>query len=360
MQDESCETETTLRLASSPEDPECLIDSLHRQLKLQKKMLPHFVLGWTTLLSSLQPATSSLTSRFPTSSGSRWSPPKCEVFIVPPPPPPSFPPIKQKAELMVDITELITGPKGEKGCRGPRGPEGRPGVKGPGGEPGLHGAMGQSASKGEKGDRGWRGLYGDIGTPGMIKGSKGHKGFRAEMGVKGGRGLRGDLGERGITAAPGEKGDPGQWGDAGQMGERGPGGEPGGRGWMGLKGPRGPTGQPSHPGPAGLPGLTGDPGLPGQVFILPGLQGDSGGRGPPAACNCSPAPTSQRLLDRVPTIFIADGEKQMRRLRGENVMVLRTDRKSLYIYSESQWIRALVTTADNKTQRRSRLVFNHG
>lgn len=44
-------------------------------------------------------------------------------------------------------------------------------------------------------------------------------------------------------------------------------------------------------------------------------------------------------------IFIADGEKAMRRLRGENVMVLRTDRRALYIYTDSQWINVLVTTA---------------
>lgn len=35
----------------------------------------------------------------------------------------------------------------------------------------------------------------------------------------------------------------------------------------------------------------------------------------------------------------------MRRLRGQNVMVLRTDRQALYIYAESQWINVLVTTA---------------
>lgn len=35
----------------------------------------------------------------------------------------------------------------------------------------------------------------------------------------------------------------------------------------------------------------------------------------------------------------------MRRLRGDNVMVLRTDRRALYIYTESQWINVLVTMA---------------
>ncbi|TNN48020.1 hypothetical protein EYF80_041792 [Liparis tanakae] len=37
-------------------------------------------------------------------------------------------------------------------------------------------------------------------------------------------------------------------------------------------------------------------------------------------------------------IFLAGGESQMRRLRVENAMVLRTDRGALYIYSDSQWI----------------------
>lgn len=35
----------------------------------------------------------------------------------------------------------------------------------------------------------------------------------------------------------------------------------------------------------------------------------------------------------------------MRRLRGDNVMVLRTDRRALYIYTEAQWINVLVTMA---------------
>ncbi|XP_054871538.1 acetylcholinesterase collagenic tail peptide-like isoform X2 [Amphiprion ocellaris] len=195
--------------------------------------------------------------------------------------------------------------------------------------------------KGEKGDRGWRGLYGDIGTPGMIKGFKGRKGFRGDKGVKGKRGLSGQKGEPGITAPPGEKGDPGQWGDAGQRGEAGSRGEPGARGTVGLKGPHGPTGQSGHPGPAGLPGLTGDPGLPGQVFVLPGLPGEPGSPGPAAECSCSQVHTSQRLKDRIQTVFIADGEKEMRKLRSENVVVLRTDRKALYIYTESQWINVL-------------------
>ncbi|KAK2905689.1 hypothetical protein Q8A73_009632 [Channa argus] len=280
----------------------------------EAEMLTQLVLGWTALLSGLQPAAPSITTRFSSSRGSRWSPRRCEPFIPPPLPPPLFPPIQHKAELMVDITEHITGLKGEKGCRGPRGPQGRPGVKGPDGELGAQGAMGRPGQKGEKGDRGWRGLYGDVGPPGMIKGSKGRDGFRGDKGVKGNRGPSGEKGERGITGEPGEKG---------------------------LKGSHGPPGKLGHPGTGGLPGLTGDPGLSGQVFVLPGLQGDAGNRGPSVRCNCSQVQTPEQW-DRIPTIFIADGEKQMRRLRGKNVMVLRTDRKALYIYAESQWINVLV------------------
>ncbi|KAI3355999.1 hypothetical protein L3Q82_017270, partial [Scortum barcoo] len=146
------------------------------------------------------------------------------------------------------------------------------------------------------------------------------------------------------------QGDLGQRGDEGLKGEQGPRGEPGGRGATGLKGSCGPTGRLGHPGPAGLHGVTGEPGLPGQVYVLPGLQGETGDQGPPAQCNCSQVQTPERLMDRIQTIFIADGEKQMRRLRAENVMVLRTDRKALYIYTESQWINVLVTTA-GETQR---------
>ncbi|XP_056245739.1 acetylcholinesterase collagenic tail peptide-like [Seriola aureovittata] len=304
----------------------------------REEMLTQLVLGWTALLSGLHPAAPSITTRFPPSSRSAR---RCDVFIPPPLPPPMFPPIKRKAELMVDITEHITGPKGEKGCRGPRGPKGRPGVMGPEGEPGPQGSMGQPGQKGEKGNRGWRGLYGDIGTPGMIKGSKGRKGFMGDKGVKGNRGASGEMGERGVPGEPGEKGHPGLWGDPGQRGEQGPRGDPGSRGSMGLKGSRGPPGKLGRPGPAGLPGLTGDPGLPGQVYVLPGPQGDTGSRGPSAECHCSQVQTPERLLDRVQAVFIADGERQMRRLRGENVMVLRTDRQALYIYSDSQWINVL-------------------
>nr|XP_046259344.1 collagen alpha-1(XXIII) chain-like [Scatophagus argus] len=141
-------------------------------------MLTQLVLGWTALFSGFQPAAPSVTARFLSGRNSRWTVKKCEVFIPPPLPPPLFPPVKRKAELMVDITEHITGAKGEKGCRGPRGPKGQPGVMGPVGDPGAQGAIGQPGQKGEKGDRGWRGLYGDIGTPGTMKGSKGRKGFR--------------------------------------------------------------------------------------------------------------------------------------------------------------------------------------
>eukprot|EP00064_Thunnus_orientalis_P014117 superscaffoldBa00002411_g14158 len=318
-------------------------------------MLTQLVLGWTALLSGLQPAAPSVTTSFLSSRGSRWSVQKCQAFFPPPLPPPLFPPIKRKADLM-----------------------GQPGVVGPDGEEGRPGAMGQSGEKGQKGDRGWRGLYGDIGTPGMIKlslstlynrnlvrratsipgrsippfapgvppsalqGSKGRKGFKGDNGVKGDIGLSGEMGDRGIAGERGQKGDPGRWGKPGVRGEQGPRADPGDRGTTGLKGHRGPTGKQGHPGPVGLPGLTGDPGRPGQEYILPGLQGDTGSQGPSATCNCSQVQTPQQQWDNVQAIFIADGEKQMRRLRGQNVMVLRTDRQALYIYAESQWINVLI------------------
>nr|XP_040058196.1 collagen alpha-1(I) chain-like [Gasterosteus aculeatus aculeatus] len=297
-------------------------------------MLTQLVLGWTALLSSLrQPA---VDTRFLSGRGSF---PKCEVFPPPPPPPPAFPSVRQEAALMLDVTEHITGAKGEKGCRGPRGAKGKPGVTGPEAEPGAQGPMGEPGQKGDKGGRGWRGLCGDVGAAGLIKGSKGLRGFRGDKGVRGNTGPGGQKGEGGGAAAPGQKGDPGRWGDAGPRGEQGPRGEPGGRGTPGLEGSGGPAGGPGHPGPAGLSGPTGEPGLPGQVFVLAGLQGHTGRRGPSAECSCSlvrtPEPTVQ-------TIFVAGGERQMRRLRAENVMVLRTDRGALYIYSDSQWISVLV------------------
>ncbi|XP_047457376.1 acetylcholinesterase collagenic tail peptide-like [Mugil cephalus] len=137
------------------------------------------------------------------------------------------------------------------------------------------------------------------------------------------------------------QGDTGQWGDAGPRGEPGLRGKPGGRGTVGLKGSGGPTGQVGQPGPAGFAGLTGEPGLHGQVFVLPGQQGDSGSQGPPVACSCSRTPLQMDTVQTIGQIFIADNEKEMRRLRAENVMVLRTDRKTLYIYAESQWVNIL-------------------
>lgn len=38
----------------------------------------------------------------------------------------------------------------------------------------------------------------------------------------------------------------------------------------------------------------------------------------------------------------------MRKLRGENMMVLRTDKRALYIYAESQWINVLVIAAGHR------------
>nr|XP_023010325.1 acetylcholinesterase collagenic tail peptide-like [Maylandia zebra] len=77
------------------------------------------------------------------------------------------------------------------------------------------------------------------------------------------------------------------------------------------------------------------------------MEGETGNPGPPATCNCSQVQSPQRLVDSVHTVFVADGEKAMRRLRVENVMVLRTDKKALYIYTESQWINVLVTHSNN-------------
>ncbi|XP_034002688.1 collagen alpha-2(IX) chain-like [Trematomus bernacchii] len=306
-------------------------------------MLTQLVLGWTALLSGLQPAAASITTRLLSNRGSRGSAPKCQIFISPPPPPPVFPTVKRQEELMVDITELITGPKGAKGCRGPRGRKGPPGVRGPEAEHGVQGAIGQPGPKGEKGNRGWRGLYGDIGTPGMIKGSKGGKGFRGEKGVRAKRGPAGEM--RFIHTfdllAVLLQGDPGQRGGAAPRGEPGPRGDPGARGPSGLKGSSGSSGRLGHPGSAGRSGLTGDPGLPGQVYVLPGLQGDAGEGGAAATCNCSEGERPKPSIDKVQTIFLADGERQMRRLRGKNVMVLRTDRNALFIYSDSQWVNVL-------------------
>ncbi|KAF0026915.1 hypothetical protein F2P81_021652 [Scophthalmus maximus] len=112
-------------------------------------------------------------------------------------------------------------------------------------------------------------------------------------------------------------------------GARGEKGQKGGRGWRGLYGDIGTPGMiKGECGVAGAPGEKGDLGLRGD----PGLRGEQGPRADPGG--------------RGPMVFVADGERQMRRLRGENVMVLRTDRRALYIYSESQWINVLVTNGN--------------
>ncbi|XP_024116299.1 collagen alpha-1(X) chain isoform X1 [Oryzias melastigma] len=309
----------------------------------REEMLVQLVFRLSVLLSGLQPASSFTTTGFPLSRSNTWSATKCEFFPPPPLPPPMFLPINRKAGLMVDITEHITGSKGEKGCKGTRGKQGLPGLKGQSGEAGLQGAFGLPGPKGEKGDQGWRGLYGDIGTPGLIKGSKGLAGLRGEKGFKGSVGLSGEKGKRGTPGEPGEKGHPGQQGNTGQKGGMGPRGDMGPRGSMGLRGSHGHTGLLGNPGPAGPPGLPGEPGLPGQVYILPGLQGDPGSQGASAdTCSCAQV---QRQKGEDLEIFIADGEKDMRKLRIENTLVLRTDRRALYLFAESQWINVLVASA---------------
>ncbi|KAM9803016.1 uncharacterized protein ACBT44_015047 isoform 2-T2 [Syngnathus typhle] len=298
------------------------------------KMLLPLLLRLTTLL---------LQADHPVSSGGFLSFPvkSCGLFILPPLPPPLFPPLKQRAELMVDIRANITGPKGEKGCRGARGPKGQAGVMGAEGAAGKRGSTGPSGPQGEKGYRGWRGLKGETGSPCLMMGSTGQTGLRGDKGFKGDTGPRGAPGDPGITGRCGEKGDGGLWGEPGPNGMQGSRGEPGGRGITGLKGSTGPTGKMGYPGLVGLPGLPGEPGLPGQVYVLAGQQGEPGSRGPSVPCSCTRDRTPESLPDRVQTIFIADGDTMMRKLQGENVMVLRTDKQALYIYIEAQWIDVL-------------------
>ncbi|XP_059930678.1 acetylcholinesterase collagenic tail peptide-like [Gadus macrocephalus] len=120
------------------------------------------------------PGAPSITTRFPTIRDKTWRGQRsCPLVLAPPPP--LFPPFSRKEELMVDITDQITGLNGDKGCRGTRGQQGKPGPSGSPGETGSPGSMGPPM-KGKRGERGWRGLYGDVGTPGFIKGRAGNKG----------------------------------------------------------------------------------------------------------------------------------------------------------------------------------------
>ncbi|XP_061734891.1 acetylcholinesterase collagenic tail peptide-like [Nerophis ophidion] len=271
----------------------------------------------------------------------------CPLFF-PPLPPPLFPPLQHRQEVMVDITELITGPQGEKGCRGPQGSKGESGMMGPQGEKGQSGAIGKPGHKGEKGFQGWRGLKGAPGSACVLKGNKGPAGLRGGQGLKGDPGPSGDPAHPGVPGTPGHKGDPGLCGGPGVEGVQGPRGEPGLRGTKGLKGLRGPSGPLGHLGAVGAPGLTGQPGLPGQVFHLEGLQGEPGSPGPlSSSCSCSPHPRIQPRPHRVQKIFIADGEEALRKLQKENTMVLRTDMKALYIFTEQQWINVLNPNSDS-------------
>ncbi|XP_072770482.1 uncharacterized protein [Nerophis lumbriciformis] len=226
--------------------------------------------------------------------------------------------------------------------------KGESGVTGPQGEKGQSGAIGKPGHKGEKGFRGWRGLEGAPGSACVLKGNKGPAGLRGGQGLKGDPGPSGDPAHPGVPGKPGHKGDPGLRGGPGVEGVQGPRGEPGLRGTKGLKGLGGPSGPLGHLGPVGAPGLTGQPGLPGQVFLLEGLQGEAGSPGPlSSSCDCSPHPRQQPRPHRVQKIFIADGEEALRKLQKENTMVLRTDKKALYIFTEQQWVNVLNPNSDS-------------
>ncbi|KAL4635660.1 acetylcholinesterase collagenic tail peptide-like [Arapaima gigas] len=287
------------------------------------------------------------------------------IWIIPPPPPP-FPPKTLNAGFLVTTDDLglhhqnvlleiypegqptiyrriknLTGPKGEKGSRGLKGVKGLPGPKGPEGIPGLPGFMGPPGEKGDKGDRGWVGVSGDAGPPGTREGHRGRNGSYGDKGHKGDPGTRGEKGSPGFPGPPGQKGDTGAKGDSGSPGPRGTRGIPGKRGKMGAKGDSGLSGSQGHTGTQGQQGPTGEPGLPGKVYVLPGPKGEKGLVGLSGKCNCSWAdsfkPTAKPNYDEVPSIYIVNNEAEMSDLEFENVMVLRRDTRTLYIYTGSIW-----------------------
>ncbi|XP_035266931.1 acetylcholinesterase collagenic tail peptide-like isoform X1 [Anguilla anguilla] len=288
------------------------------------------------------------------------------IILLPPPPPP-FPPLTMKTiymkptnmqlyqDFMPDcstvkmVDEDVIGPKGEKGRRGEQGEKGLPGPIGPEGIPGLHGVMGPSGDQGEKGEMGWAGFPGEFGLPGMIKGQQGRNGTKGRKGEKGGQGPPGDKSPAGYRGPPGQKGDPGLKGWNGVKGQQGPRGAPGKRGKLAMKGNSGPPGPLGHVGSMGQQGPAGVPGLPGKVHILPGPKGEKGITGPSVKCNCSWANSFEHVTKKdyseVPSIYIVDSEKEMSHFKSENIMVLRRDTRTLYIYDGNKWTAVQVSSA---------------
>ena len=134
----------------------------------------------------------------------------------------------------------IKGDKGTKGCKGNIGPDGIKGFKGDIGNQGPKGDKGNIGIKGFQGNKG-NGDKGEKGTKGEI-GSQGVKGQKGEIGIEGPKGEignKGDKGDDGIKGEPGEKGEEGPKGDTGPTGTSGP---------AGTSGPIGPKGIKGEPG----------------------------------------------------------------------------------------------------------------
>ncbi|KAJ8282394.1 hypothetical protein COCON_G00049130 [Conger conger] len=295
-------------------------------------------------------------------------PDTCHTCIILPPPPPPFPPLTMKSIYMEPanvlpyqdflpdyststnmVDEDVIGPKGEKGQRGEKGEKGLPGPIGPEGIPGLHGVMGPSGEQSEKGEMGWVGFPGEVGLPGIIQGRQGRDGTKGRKGERGGQGPQGDKGSAGYRGPPGQKGDPGLKGWNIVKGVHGPRGAPGKRGKLGVKGNPGLSGPLGHVGSMGQQGPTGVPGLPGKVHIIPGPKGEKGITGPSVKCNCSWANSFEHVTkndySQVPSIYIVDSEKEMSQFKSKNIMVIRRDIRTLYIYDGNKWTAVQVSSA---------------
>ncbi|XP_015214514.2 acetylcholinesterase collagenic tail peptide-like [Lepisosteus oculatus] len=311
----------------------------------------------------------------------------CKICIQPPPPPP-FPPPSLKWIFMIrnqarqeevllhlpsaPMTEhfngcedlylsavptadtrllSIRGPKGEKGQRGQRGSKGLPGQVGLIGPPGLPGSIGPPGQKGEKGNRGWVGISGEKGMRGKIKGQQGQKGAKGQKGIKGKKGTPGEKGSPGYSGPIGYKGGIGPRGNVGLDGSEGPRGIPGKRGLSGINGDSGVPGITGPVGPTGARGPPGRPGSPGPVHIVPGSKGEKGHPGLTEKCTCVQQnihqPVNNSEYIDISSIYIVNNEEELSHIKPKNVMVLRRDTRTLYVYNEAGWIKVQAYLPDS-------------
>lgn len=110
-----------------------------------------------------------------------------------------------KAKCPAGQRKIAWNVRGQRGARGPRGNLGQPGAAGNNGTAGKDGTAGVNGTPGHDGQIGPRGPTGETGHDGA-PGSSGSQGDRGDPGPRGEQGIQGEQGERGEQGIQGEAG----------------------------------------------------------------------------------------------------------------------------------------------------------